>query len=239
MKQLFGIGLLGLLIIGCTNPTEKETPNEGLPTSVIDTVNSVLVDDKDSLFVMHDSLAIVGQKIGPQLFNMSIQINRKGSWFEVQRFDSLFQFNGFYPEALDMDGDGYTDLSIFRTTGVRGGNSFSYVYLYKPLTGRFVFLKGSDYKPNLIYNDKKQMIEGMGYDAAIHYTWFKIVNDSLVPVERLDHEAVELKKGTYIKDTYYKIDSLGKFTVLYLDSTKIGERQSEFDIMSSMVAPRD
>lgn len=237
MNRFLGIALLGLLF-GCAEPVEQDLPISSTQIVVEEAGNGVAVAEMDSVLIMHDSIAIVSQPIASQMYNLSIHVNRNGDWHEIHRSDSLFCFNGFYPDTIDINGDGYADISIFSTTGARGGNSFAYVYLFKPLMGRFTFLKNSDFEPNLIYNEKKQLVESLGYDAAIHYTWFKITNDSMVPVERLDHELVELKKGNFVKDSYYLIDSLGIPKLVRTDSVKVGDRQTEYDIVPDIVARR-
>lgn len=234
MKYYLQFGLLCLflgILTSCTQQPTSETNH--LPASATEVFAPNSFDT--TIVSINDSLAATTIYTTYDSFYILIKKLDKNQWIETQRIDLLVSgIDKRAPDVMDINGDGYNDLRVYKMTGARGGNQYYYVYLYDSIKGQFNFLKGSTEMPNLVYNPKKKLIEGLGYTASLHYVWFKVQNDSLVKVSSLDHElrAKGDKYTTY--DFHYEYDDTGGHVIVKVDSFKDADEIRPLD-----VAPRD
>ncbi len=228
---VLALSLLWLMLLGsCTNqPKEADTPPI-TETEERETFDTIVVNINDTLstttiYIAYDSFYIIINKW------------QDNEWVEHQRLDTLTcDFTGSAPEIMDINGDGHQDIRVYKMTGARGGNQFAYVYLFDKVTQQYRFLKGSTEMPNLVYNPKKKLIEGLGYTASLSYVWFKVENDSLIEVSSLNHEVREIDGKSEFFDFYYETDDTGGHVIVKVDSFK-GAAIAKMRPLD--VAPRD
>jgi hypothetical protein len=170
---------------------------------------------------INDTLSTTTIYIAYDSFYIIINKWQNNEWVEYQRLDTLTcNFTGHAPKIMDINGDGYQDVRIYKMDGARGGNQYAYVYLYDKPTGQYRYLKGSEAMPNLAYNPKKKMIEGLGYTASLNYVWFKMINDSLIEVSSLERVSWEKDGTLWAFEYHFLVDDTGGNLLIKVDSFK-------------------
>ncbi|WP_288244904.1 hypothetical protein [uncultured Chryseobacterium sp.] len=112
---------------------------------------------------------------------------------------------GINAEISDFNGDGFKDFTYQSGIAGRGGNTIRKLFIYDPKSKEFIYIRNSDYYPNLSYNSDLKCINSLILTGSTITSFLKIKDDSLDEFARVD-----VSDKILVEEK----DSLGKFRII-------------------------
>lgn len=129
-----------------------------------------------------------------------------GNWFKRQTFswvkDNLM---GCSPEVIDLNNDGFGDLTFVSSTAARGANEVRTLLVYDKNLDKLIHIKNSESYPNLDYNKKLDCITSMMFHGSSTTVFLRIEGDELKDFASVNTGAeltVSVLKGDRWVETY-------------------------------------
>ncbi|AZA58862.1 XAC2610-related protein [Chryseobacterium shandongense] len=112
---------------------------------------------------------------------------------------------GINAEISDFNSDGFKDFTYQSGIAGRGGNTIRKLFIYDLKSKGFIYIRNSDYYPNLSYNSDLKCINSLILTGSTTTSFLRIKGDSLDEFARVD-----------VSDTIVveEKDSLGKFRMI-------------------------
>lgn len=206
----FLILTLFISFLSCISLSNKSIIQTVKPALIEKFVDSVQIGRKGlnkieiSLFSLEDSTYCE--------LNFYSRISEK--WILQNSFDfERNAYQGLDCKISDFNNDGFNDFTFISSTAARGANEIRTLYIYDNSKDQMIWIKNSEYFPNMSYNKWLDCIDAMRFYGGCSTDFVKIKGDSLVMFA-----SVELTGSEVIVETY---DSTGKSTEIYKDSSDL------------------
>lgn len=110
------------------------------------------------------------------------------------------------PNIIDFNNDGYNDFTYVSGVAPRGANEIRDLFIYDALTNDLVFIKNSNYFPNIQYNGLINCVDSWAVSSGSSTKFLSIEHDSFRMFAEVAAMDGELNIYTYNKDGMQKLE---------------------------------
>lgn len=184
--------LCAVLLVACQEPVKKDAPKFKPPVpqdTIASTTPAASAPEVADSFIGYfvDSLKI-GRKgfnklemwCGEETLRVCFFSKRKKGWILKNELNLERPSQALYDcLVVDVNGDGYRDVTYTSATAARGGNVIKQLLTYEPSADTLTWVKNSEDYPNLIYDPEHRWLNSFALTGSSFTTFLRLQKDSL------------------------------------------------------------
>ncbi len=168
------------LIYGCRNKTAYGENDDKTDTEVAANLHSEFTDSTN-IGVKGRHKLVLRQYNTPESVEIFFYEKDGDKWVQQQQFAYEMSLILDVKDAnvQDYNNDGFGDFVYPSDVAARGGNEIRRLFVYSPIDNKLVYIRNSDFYPNLEYNEELDCLDAFAIYGGTTTFFLKIDADTL------------------------------------------------------------